>query len=74
VVDAKMVFLRALEGRAASIVLCHNHPSGTLQPSQADIDLTKKLRHAGSTLDTQVLDHLIISERGYYSFADEGML
>ena len=74
VVDAKMVFLRALEGRAASIVLCHNHPSGTLQPSQADIDLTKKLRHAGQTLDTQVIDHLIISERGYYSFADEGML
>lgn len=74
VVDAKMIFLRALEGRAASIILCHNHPSGALQPSQADLELTKRLRHAGSTLDTPVIDHLIISEKGYFSFADEGIL
>ena len=74
VVDAKMVFRKALEAQASSIVLCHNHPSGNLQPSQADIDLTRKLKQAGETLDILVLDHLIVSESGYYSFADEGLL
>lgn len=74
VVDAKIVFRKALEERATSIILCHNHPSGNLRPSQADIDLTKKLRNAGQNLDISVLDHLIISEKGYFSFADEGLL
>lgn len=74
VVDAKLVFLRALEGEASSIILCHNHPSGTLSPSQPDKDLTKKLVQAGKTIDIMVLDHLIITEKGYYSFADEGLL
>lgn len=74
VVDSKMVFRAALEGRTASLILCHNHPSGNLKPSQADIDLTKKLTKAGLTLDMPVLDHLIIAETGYYSFADEGMM
>lgn len=74
VVDAKIVFRKALEERATSIILCHNHPSGNLRPSQADIDLTKKLKNAGQNLDIKVLDHLIISEIGYFSFADEGLL
>lgn len=74
VVDAKMVFKTAVENLASSIILCHNHPSGNLQPSQADIDLTQKLKKAGVTLDCLVLDHLIIGRKGYYSFADEGML
>ncbi len=74
VVDAKVLFRKAIEGMACSIILCHNHPSGNLQPSQADIDLTKKLAQAGVTLDVLVLDHLIITEKGYYSFADEGLL
>ena len=74
VVDAKIVFRKALEVLASSIILCHNHPSGNLKPSQADIDLTKKLKRAGENLDISVLDHLIVSERGFYSFADEGMM
>ncbi len=73
-VDAKLIFNRALAKKASSIMLFHNHPSGGLTPSQADISLTRKLKEAGKFLDTQVLDHLIISERGYYSFADEGKL
>ena len=74
VVDARIVFKRALDMLACSIVLCHNHPSGNLSPSQADINLTKKMKAAGQTLDIQVVDHLIISDKGYYSFADEGLL
>lgn len=73
-VDAKLIFNRALAKTASSLMLFHNHPSGGLTPSQADISLTRKLKEAGKVLDTQVLDHLIISERGYYSFADEGKL
>jgi len=73
-VDAKLIFNKALEKRASSVMLFHNHPSGGLTPSQADISLTNKLKEAGKFLDTQVLDHLIISDRGYYSFADEGKL
>lgn len=74
VVDSRVVFKKALENNAASIILCHNHPSGTLQPSQADLQLTQKLKKAGATLDIKVLDHLIVSEYGYYSFADEGKM
>lgn len=74
VVDAKVIFRKAIEGLACSIILCHNHPSGNLQPSQADIELTKKLAQAGKFLDVIVLDHLVVSETGYYSFADEGLL
>ena len=74
VVDAKMVFKKALEVPASAIILCHNHPSGSLKPSQADIDLTRKLRKGGETLDVTVLDHLIVAESGYFSFADEGMM
>lgn len=74
VVDARVVFKKALEENACSLILCHNHPSGTLRPSQADIRLTQKLKKAGETLDIKILDHLIVSEYGYYSFADEGQL
>lgn len=74
VVDAKVLFRRALHNEASAIILCHNHPSGNLFPSQADLDLTKKLVKAGKAIDIPVLDHLIVSERGFYSFADEGKL
>ncbi len=75
VVDAKIVFRTAIEGRGTtSIILCHNHPSGNLNPSQADIDLTRKLKKAGEVVDVLVVDHLIIGEGGYYSFADEGLI
>ncbi len=74
VVDPKLVFRRTLEYSASSIILSHNHPSGNLSPSKADIDLTQKLRQAGLTLDVAVLDHLIITDHGYYSFADEGII
>jgi len=74
VVDAKLIFKKALEQLASAIILCHNHPSGNLKPSQADIDITRKLKQAGKTLDIDVLDHLIIAESGFYSFADEGLL
>ncbi len=74
VVDAKLAFRTAIDAGAAGIIAVHNHPSGNLQPSQADLEITKKLRHAGALLDLPLLDHLIVSERGYYSFADEGTL
>ena len=74
VVDAKNVFLKTIQKeRATGIILCHNHPSGNLNPSQADISLTKKLKAGGQLIDISVHDHLIISEKGYYSFADEGI-
>ena len=71
IVDLKIVFAAALKGRASSIILAHNHPSGNLRPSQADIELTRKFEQAGKLLGIQVLDHLILSpEGGYYSFGD----
>ena len=71
IVDLKIVFAAALKGRANSIILAHNHPSGNLRPSQADIELTRKFEEAGKLLGIQVLDHLILSpEGGYYSFGD----
>ncbi|NJL75117.1 MAG: DNA repair protein RadC [Saprospiraceae bacterium] len=74
VVDIRMIFRKAIEGQASNLILMHNHPSGALQPSQADLEVTKRLKIAGETLDIQVLDHLIVSERGYFSFADHGLL
>jgi DNA repair protein RadC len=73
VADPKIIFNIALENHAASIILSHNHPSGNLKPSQADLELTKKLRSAGQFLDIPVLDHLIITDQGFFSFADEGI-
>ena len=72
VVDTRMLFKEALENLANSIILVHNHPSGTLKPSEADEYLTKKLIEAGKFLEIPVLDHLIFTDRGYYSFADHG--
>jgi DNA repair protein RadC len=70
VVDVRMVFKTALEQNATSIILTHNHPSGKLEASEADITITKKLKLAGKQLDIPVLDHIIITENGYYSFCD----
>jgi DNA repair protein RadC len=74
IVDPRIIFLKALEVQATSMVLCHNHPSGSLRPSRADEELTAKLKSAGKLLDIEVVDHLIVSDEGYYSFADEGMI
>jgi len=73
-VDPKVVFTIALKGNASSIVLCHNHPSGNLKTSDADIRITKQLKQAGQLLELPVYDHLIITEHCYYSFADDGMM
>jgi DNA repair protein RadC len=72
-VDVRLVFKSALEIGATSLVLCHNHPSGSLIPSDADIQITKKIKLAGESLDIKVLDHIIITETRYYSFLDEGI-
>jgi DNA repair protein RadC len=74
VADPKIIFKAALNELASGLILAHNHPSGNLTASQADIDLTKKMREAGKLLEIQVLDHLIIGGQKYFSFADEGLL
>jgi DNA repair protein RadC len=74
VADPRMIFKAALDQKAISIILCHNHPSGNNQPSQADIQLTKNLAEAGKVLEISVLDHLIVTQNSFYSFADEGLL
>ena len=74
VVDPKKVFKIALENHACSILLAHNHPSGSTTPSEADMKITKKLKDAGTLLEISVLDHLIISGEQFYSFADEGRM
>lgn len=73
-VDVRLIYKKAIEHSATSIILCHNHPSGNLKPSQSDIMLTKKVIKGGVILDIKVLDHVIVTEHGYYSFADEGNL
>lgn len=74
VVDSRVVFKVAFEHNATAIILSHNHPSGKLVASQADIQLTKNLQQAGKILEIHILDHVIVTEKGYFSFADEGML
>jgi len=74
VADPKIIFKLALDELASGIILAHNHPSGNLTASQADLDLTKKLREAGKLLDIQVLDHIIVAGQKYLSFADEGFM
>jgi len=74
IVDQRKVFKIALDNNATSIILGHNHPSGQVTPSASDIDLTKKLKAAGLTLDLPVLDHIIVGDGIYYSFADEGII
>ncbi|HRM46219.1 MAG TPA: DNA repair protein RadC [Flavobacterium sp.] len=72
-VDIRIVFKTALEMGATALILCHNHPSGTLIPSDADRQITRKLKLAGDSLEIKVLDHLIVTETSYFSFADEGI-
>jgi len=73
-VDPKKIFKIALDHHASSIILGHNHPSGLVQPSEADMKITRKIKEAGAMLDVSVIDHLIIGEGGFYSFADDGAL
>lgn len=73
-VDVRLVFKQALELGATALILAHNHPSGTLKPSEADKQITNKLKIAAQSLDIKVLDHLIITEKAYFSFADEAIL
>lgn len=73
-VDVRLVFKKAIELNSTAIILCHNHPSGKLQPSNADKLITTKLSNAGKSLDIKVLDHIIITENAYFSFADESLL
>jgi len=74
VTDPKKIFKIGLENNASSIVLCHNHPSGNIEPSNADINLTRKLKNAGEMLDLPIIDHIIVGDEKYFSFADEGMM
>ncbi|MCK4661896.1 MAG: DNA repair protein RadC [Bacteroidales bacterium] len=74
VIDVRLIAKNAIEKLASSLILCHNHPSGNLSASENDIKITNKLKNACQLLDIKILDHLIISSDGYYSFADEGML
>jgi DNA repair protein RadC len=74
VADPRVILKKALEEDAVSIILCHNHPSGNLKPSKADQELTQKIKEASKYFDIKVLDHIIVSEEGYFSFSDEGIL
>jgi DNA repair protein RadC len=74
IVDVRMVFKKAVELLATGLILCHNHPSGKINPSQSDKTITEKMKVAGKTLDIKILDHLIITENDYFSFADEQVL
>ena len=74
IADPRIILKKALEEDAVSMILCHNHPSGSLHPSRADEELTYKIQEAARYFDIKLLDHLIVSDEGYYSFADEGKL
>lgn len=74
IVDPRLILRDALLTGSTSIILCHNHPSGSLKPSQADISITEKVKKAGEVMDIKLLDHLILTEDSYYSFADKGKL
>lgn len=74
VADPRIILKKALQENAVSLILCHNHPSGNLRPSRADEELTAKIKEAARFLDIKVIDHVIVSEEGYFSFADEGIL
>lgn len=74
VTDVRMVMKKAIEYLASGIIVCHNHPSGNLNPSESDTKITQKIKEAGNLMDIQLLDHLIISDKDYYSFADNGLL
>jgi DNA repair protein RadC len=74
VTDIRMILKNAILHSASSMVLCHNHPSGNLKPSKADMEITKKMTEASKLMDIKVLDHIIMADRNYFSFADEGLL
>ncbi len=74
VTDIRMIMKNAIMYVASSLVLCHNHPSGNLKPSKADLEITKKVAEAARLMDVKVLDHIIIADRSYFSFADEGIM
>ena len=75
VTDIRLIFQAAIKANASGIIVCHNHPSGNLNPSESDTKLTRKIKEAGTIMDIQLLDHLILtSENCYYSFADNGLL
>ncbi|MBI3133251.1 MAG: DNA repair protein RadC [Bacteroidetes bacterium] len=74
IADGKVIFKKALEKGASGIILAHNHPSGNLRPSDSDIDLTKKMKSFGCFIELPVLDHIIVADRNYFSFADNGMI
>jgi DNA repair protein RadC len=74
VYDPKLIFVAALKANACGVIVAHNHPSGGLSPSQADIDLTRVLKEGGKFLHIPLLDHVIVTSESYYSFADEGLL
>lgn len=74
IADGKVIFKALLDMKAVACILCHNHPSGTLKPSPADISLTKKMSEFGRLIEIQILDHLIFTDKGFYSFADNGMM
>ena len=74
VADPRLILKKALEEEAVSLILCHNHPSGNLKPSKADEELTLKIKEASRYFDIKVLDHIIVSDEGWFSFADEGLI
>ena len=74
VADPKLIFAVAIKTLASGIILAHNHPSGNLSASQADVDLTKKIKEGAKLFDIQLLDHVILTSKSYFSFADEGLL
>jgi len=74
VMDQKVIFTIALNCTASGIIIAHNHPSGQLFPSDADIRITKTIKDAGDIMDIKLLDHIIVTDEGYYSFADSGKL
>lgn len=74
IADPKKIFKAAIDNNASSVILCHNHPSGNIRPSESDIKLTRKLKDGATILDLAVLDHIIVGDENYYSFADEGRL
>jgi DNA repair protein RadC len=74
IIDVRIILKMALDNLACSLILCHNHPSGNLMPSEADKEITRKMKEAGKLLDIAVLDHLIIGNNAYFSFTDEGLM
>ena len=74
VTDIRLIFQAALKANSSAIILCHNHPSGNLYPSEADRNITSRIKEAGKVLDITVLDHIILTSDGYYSFADENLI